>query len=461
MKQLIVDYGIIYNRLAILEDEKLVEILIENKYDKSLVGNIYLGRVCNVLKSMSAAFVDIGITKNGYLQLDNDSIKNGSEIFVQVKKDPVGEKGATLSTEVSLSGQYVVLIPEKKQRLVSKKIKDKNEIERLLSIVKKCLTDEHGVIIRTDASEVESHIIEEEVLDLHEKWNNIKQKKNRILKDKLIFEDYSFDDMILKEYSSQVDQIVMKKNKYNPDSTKNFDGKIEFYDGDYPIFEFYKIESQIKESLSREVKLHQGSFITIDETEAMTVIDINSGKYIGSNNKEETFLQVNLAAAKEVARQIKLRNVSGIIMIDFINMKTKTNYDFLISVLDKYFRQDKCLPKIHSLTSLGLIEVTRRKNRKSLNTIILKSCGICSGSGYHYSDDIIFTQFIQKIERLIIHTGKSIFNINVSEHMYKLLNSQFYDGKTYKNLLEYEYDIEIELAIKKELTNYEYETSGK
>ncbi len=460
MKQLIIDYGIIYNRLAILEEKKLVELIVENKYDKSLVGNIYLGRVCNVLNSMAASFVDIGMSKNGYLQMKKNVVKNGSEILVQVKKDAVGDKGVTLTTELSLSGQYVVLLPENKQRLVSKKVKKQDDIDRLRTAALKNLKEEHGFIIRTDAVEVDLSVIEEEILLLQDKWDVVKLNRNRILKNKLVYEDFSFDDMILKEYVNSVDEIVLNKTVI-PILFDKLKSKVKLSKGEYPIFELYKVEEQITEGLSREVRLHQGSFITIDETEAMTVIDVNSGKYIGSHNKEETFLQVNLASAKEIARQIKLRNVSGIIIIDFINMKEKSNYDFLISALRKYFAQDKCQPKVHGLSTLGLVEVTRRKNRKSLNTIILKECDLCCGSGYHYSDDIVCMKFIQKLERLIHHTDKNSFNVKVSILMNDLLNSNFKDNKTYLKLIEEEYNITVNVEINSTFEGFKYETCGK
>lgn len=464
MKSLVVDYGIIYNRLAVLDNKKLVELIIENKSNKSLVGNVYLGRVCNVIKSISAAFVDIGLSKNAYLPL-TESIKNGSEIIVQVKKDAVGDKGVTVTTEVSLSGQYVVLIPNTSVLVVSKKISDKSEKERLINIVKKGLSKDNGVIVRTDAIKVTDEIIINELIKLEELWKSIYINKNRILKNKLLYEDFSFDDMIIKEYISHVDKVILKDDEKRNVSLLEYKDKIEIYKDNYPIFESYNIESQIKESLSRDVKLHQGSVITIDETEAMTVIDVNSGKYTGSHNKEETFLQVNLAASKEIARQIRLRNISGIIIIDFINMSIPDNYKILLESLKKYFKGDKCRPKIHGVTSLGLVEITRKKDRKSLNTIMLKKCDNCSGSGYFHSDEIIFTNLISKVERILNNTNLGSLEIIVSELMNKLLLRKYSFSEnlteTYLNLLERKYDISIKLVLDLSLEGFSYKTSGK
>lgn len=417
MKELVVDYGILYNRLALLDQGQLIELYIDQPMDQSLVGNIYLGKVVNIVKGMSACFIDIGLDKNAYMPLNQD-IKSGMELFVQVKRDPVGNKGATVTTDLSVSGQYVVLLPNSNHKMVSKRIHDKGRIEALLSIVK---SYDFGWVIRTDAKDAADDILKAECESLIERWTEIARQKNRILKDRLVYVDYSFEDLIRKEYLPQVDKMILNKKI-------NFDFQsIEYYDDAYPIFETYKVKEQIKKSLNREVKLHQGSFITIDETEALTAIDVNSGQYVGSKNKEETFLQVNLAAGREIARQLRLRNISGVVIVDFINMATKQSESILIEALKKQFKSDKCQPKIHGITALGLMEITRKKNRKSLKSQLLHPCDVCNGSGYFISDDMHLQSFIDKASLLKEHQKQEQIHISTGQGMYDLLHKSFKD----------------------------------
>lgn len=456
MKQLIVDYGLIYNRIALLNHSQLTEIYIENQLDKSLVGNIYLGRVVNIVKSMSAVFVDIGEKKNAYMPLE-PYIKSGEELLVQIRRDPVGEKGATVTTDISVSGHYMVLLPKASNHMISKKITDKAKKQQLLDLLKVHLSD-FGAVIRTEAVHASDEDILNEIESLKEVWGNISKQTNRIVSNRLLFEDYTFETLINKEFLSQVDEVVVNKKDVSKRLKHN---QVTFYDDDYPIFEAYKIESQIVSSLDREIKLHQGSFITIDETEALTAIDVNSGQYVGSSNKEQTFLQVNLAAAKEIARQIRLRNISGIIVIDFINMKDKAYYSDLISVLKKYFKADKCQPQIHGLTALGLIEVTRKKNRKSLKTQLVKTCDVCHGAGVVLSDDILVRRLVNKLELLKKHTDKSVFEVKVSQELNKILRKKIDKNTTYLDHMMSLLEVEVQIEVLNQLTGHNFQTSGK
>jgi ribonuclease G len=447
MKSLIVDYGILFNRIAMLDNGKLIELYIDQKTDQSLVGNVYLGRVVNIIKSMGAIFVDIGEKRNAYLPYQ-DTIKNGSEIFVQVKKDPIGDKGATLTTDISLSGKYMVLLPLASHISISKRIKDsqkKNELKALL----KAKTD-LGMILRTESMNVESTVVLEELQGLIEIWSEIESKKNRILKNRLVYSDYSFELLIKKEYGPLVDEIIVSGDI-------DIDGA-KVYKSDYPIFDEYKVSSQIDSSLNRSVKLHQGSFITIDETEALTAIDVNSGKFVGTSNKEETFLQVNLAAAKEIASQLKLRNISGIIMIDFINMKTDASYEHLIAALKKYFSQDRCQPVVHGISHLGLVEVTRKKNRKSLKNQLLEDCQTCDGSGHVKSSALFIKRFIDKVDVLRRHSMSTKIQAEFSSWGINQIKN--YKGLDVINFIEESFDITLEAELNESLEPDQFKTKG-
>ncbi|MCH4886662.1 Rne/Rng family ribonuclease [Acidaminobacter sp. JC074] len=455
MKQLIVDYGLIYNRIALLEDGQLMEVFVENRFDKSLVGNIYLGRVVNVVKSMSAAFIDIGQKKNAYMPLE-EGIKNGQEILVQVRRDAVGEKGATVTTDLSISGHYVVLLPMSKNHMASKKIRDKDKKKALINLTKDHLS-EFGTVIRTEAVHASDDELISEMDRLKAKWVELEKYRRRIVSDKLLYEDYTFETLLEKEYLYQADQVILN---HKPAVKKLYHDNVLFHDSDQPLFEAYKIDSQINLSLNREIKLSQGSIITIDETEALTAIDVNSAKFTGSSNKEETFLQVNLAAAKEIARQLRLRNISGIIIIDFINMQEDASYEFLQNALNKYFKKDKCHPIIHGLTTLGLMEVTRKKNRKSLKTQLFSECPTCSGSGYVMSVDMIVKKLMDKLRVLKAHTKKDEFIVKVSMSFYDMLLTSL-DGNTYAGHLENLLEIDLDIEINDKLEGYDFQTSVK
>lgn len=450
MKRLILDYGLLYNRIALVNHDVLEEVYIERLYDKSLVGNIYLGRVVNVVRSMSAAFIDIGEGKNAYMPLGD--IKSGQELLVQVKRDPVNDKGATVTTDVSLSSRHLVLLPRSHTRTISKKIHDKLLKKEILKGLEPYLGD-YGLVIRTDAKDQPIALLIEELKDLVKEWQALSKNERRILKDRLVYEDYAFEALVEKEYLPLVDEVVSNKKV-----DLNHDHVIYDFDS-YPIFEKYRLEEALKNSLNREVKLHQGSYITIDETEALTAIDVNSGKFTGSKNKEETFLQVNLAAAKEISRQVRLRNISGIIIIDFINMQREENYKFLLTALKKYFVVDKCQPKIHGLTALGLVEVTRKKNRKSLRTQLLESCSVC-GSGHMISRDLVFSKLSDKLKILKAQTHKEEFTVEVSEAFFSICQTQV-KNKTFIHRLEESLDCKVHLLVKNELNEFEFKTSGK
>jgi len=339
--------------------------------------------------------------------------------------------------------------------MVSKKIRDKEKKKELLELVGQHL--EMGAVIRTEAIHATSEDLIQEINRLKEIWSKLERYKNRIVADRLIYKDYTFETLIQKEFLNKVDEVVLN---HQPAIEKLHHENLVFHNETQPLFEAYNIDSQIKSSLSREVRLSQGSVITIDETEALTAIDINSGQYTGTSNKEETFLQVNLAAAKEIARQLRLRNISGIIIIDFINMNDEASYTHLLNAMKKYFKQDKCQPKIHGITSLGLVEVTRKKNRKSLKTQLYDPCKMCSGSGYVLSIDLVVQRLLDKLRVLKVHTKKEEFIVNVSESFYDMLLTGV-EGHTYAGHIETLLEIDLEVNITPELQGYDFQTTVK
>jgi ribonuclease G len=451
MRRLVIDYGALFNRIALMENDTLVELYIENLLNKSLVGNIYLGRVVNVVDSISAAFIDIGLEKNAYLPLKGKE-KCSGEILVQVKKDPIHDKGPSLTRDLSISGTYVVLLPNQSEVMVSKKIQMDPDI---ISKVKDRLNP-MGCVLRTESKNQPLEVILDEIDLLLAKWEEIEKSNRRIVNTRLLYHDFAFETMIEKDFLPLVDEVVINKAEKKP--YYNHAG-LTIYSDHQPIFEAYNIEGQIEKSLQRTVLLHQGSHITFDETEALTAVDVNSGHYIGSHNKEETFLQVNLAAAKEIAKQLRLRNISGMILIDFINMSQKENYKVLLDNLNKYFKRDRSVVTIHGVTNLGLVEITRRKNRKSLKYQLLKSCDTCGGGGYVLSLDLYVKNLEDKLLNLKHHTGSHHFIIQGSHLLYNFLKGAFINDISYIKVLEEALEVSLLLLEDSSLANYEFKTS--
>jgi len=453
MKRLIVDYGLVFNRVALMDRDQLVELFIENTLNKSLVGNIYLGRVVNVVDSISAAFINIGHKRNAYLPIKQKE-KISGEVLVQVKKDPIGDKGATLTRDLSISGSCMVLLPYGRGVMVSKKIQASEE--RLEAV--EAALDGMGCVLRTESAHQDLEVILQELAYLKDLWLTIEKSKRRILKDPLVHRDFAFEGLIQKDYLPLVDQVVIN----DPDKVRSLSHKdIQVHKGPEGIFQAYKVDGQIAASLQRNVNLHQGSFITIDETEALTTIDVNSGHYVGTHNKEETFLQVNLAAAKEIAKQVRLRNLSGIIIIDFINMKAKANYDLLLKSMAKYFRQDRSMVTIHGVTNLGLVEVTRKKHRKSLKNQLMDRCETCQGSGYVTSFNIAFKQLEDKLRALMAHTGEKTFYVGVNGHMKEMLDKRLDEETSYWSCLVNGLGLDLSLEVLESLEGYSFQTGLK
>ncbi|NLW41192.1 MAG: Rne/Rng family ribonuclease [Tissierellia bacterium] len=389
--------------IGLVEENKLVELYIDDKENKKQVGNIYRGRVENVLPGMEAAFVDIGEGKNAYLYVKqalpkrmdknqkvniDDIIKKGDDIIVQVLKEPSQNKGAKVTTHITLPGRYVVLTPYSNKISLSRKIKDMDEIKRLREIGANIKKYDYGLIFRTNAAGVEEKLLADEYNLLIDIFQKIERERNFLPCPKLIYKEIDLAHQIIRDvYNERIDRIILNdKEKY--ESIISFQGvmfpKLKekiYYDRDFNIFYQREIMDQIKTALNRRVFLNSGGYIVIDETEALTAIDINTGKFIGQDNLEDTVVRTNLEACEEIARQIRLRDISGIIIIDFIDMKDKKDVDLVLERLEECLSHDRNKANIIGITKLGLVELTRKKIRNSLNTSFIQECPNCNGSG--------------------------------------------------------------------------------
>lgn len=381
MKELVIFSSEDKRVICLIEDEELVEIYEENDNNKSIEGNIYIGKVQNVITGLQSAFVNIGEKRNAFIHVKdilpkvdvtknekieeksiNELIKPGDPIIVEVKKEAVDKKGPRLSTHITLTNRFVVFMPNSNFITVSQKIEDNNEKERLKSIIKKYLPEGSGAIIRTVAENTSEEEIKKDILKTIEKWKKIQnisideipQKiydKGGVLKKTIVdLVDNKLDRIILK---SKSDLKIIKKILEEIEANV----KIEIDDD---VLNKYNLSKQIQALQSNKVWLKSGGFITIDKTEALVAIDVNSGKFIGKKDVEETITKVNLEAAKEISKQLRLRDISGIIIIDFIDMKEEQNKKAVINEIIKNSKKDRSKVQVEEFTKLNLMEITRK-----------------------------------------------------------------------------------------------------
>lgn len=392
------------NKVGVVENNRLVEFYTEEENDTKLVGNVYRGRVENVLRGMGAAFVNIGEGRNAYLYVKDaynkeqllskkkysidQVIKSGQEVMVQVIKEPLGSKGPKVTTHISLPGRYVVLTPFSKVINISRKITKKSEIIRLKELGQRIIEDDIGMIFRTNAKDKDEDIIQAEYKQLLAIYRKIEMQKGFLPTPKRIYKELDLIYKIVRETFNERDYQIIVNNK------EVYDNILElgyFYsipveeriilDEGFCMEEHADIQNDLQQAFKRKVPLDNGGYIVIDETEALTAIDINTGKYTGNLSLKDTVLRTNLLAAEEIARQIRLRDIGGIIIIDFIDMKSKSDKSEVLSRLAKCFKLDRNQPNIIGITKLNLVEITRKKIRPTLDSTISITCPTCLGRG--------------------------------------------------------------------------------
>ncbi|MGH2739826.1 MAG: Rne/Rng family ribonuclease [Actinomycetota bacterium] len=392
--------------IAVLEGEgrELVENYVTRQGARSMVGNIYLGRVQNVLPGMEAAFVDVGRGRNAVLyagevsydeEIDEESrriekaLKPGQSVLVQVTKDPIGGKGARLTGEVSLPGRYLVYVPDGGPSGISRRLPDR-ERERLRRIIKEIKPSGADVIVRTAAEGASKEDLAADLSRLEESWDQIKKKAKRGKAPNVIYEEPDLTLRVVRDVFApgEFQEIVTDSKDiyeevvaYLRDVAPDLVERIRLHQGRLPLFEEFHVSEQIHKALERKVWLPSGGYLIVERVEAMTVIDVNTGKHVGKKNLEETVVQTNLEAAKEIARQLRLRDIGGIIVIDFIDMLLEQNRGQVIRTLKDEMAKDKTRSQVFEITPLGLLEVTRKRVSQGLLDAFSETCPTCEGRG--------------------------------------------------------------------------------
>jgi ribonuclease E len=392
------------DQIAVLEDRDLVEHYITRVGAHSMVGNIYLGRVQNVLPGMEAAFIDVGRGRNAVLYAGEVSydeeiegrpprieqvMRAGQALMVQVTKDPMGGKGPRLTQEISLPGRYLVLVPNSQVFGISRRLPDE-ERKRLRAAVRKVRPPEHGVIVRTAAEGASEEDLEADLKRLEIEWEHIARRAKKAKAPAVLYEEPEltvrvvrdlFNDEEFKEMITDSPRVFELVGGYLRDVAPDLVDKVRLHDAKLPLFEEFHVVEQIHKALERKVWLPSGGYLVIDRTEAMTVIDVNTGKHVGSKNLEETVVKTNLEAAEEVARQLRLRDIGGMILIDFIDMLLDKHKGEVIDTLRNAMARDKTRSQVFDISPLGILEVTRKRVSAGLLESFSETCPTCGGRG--------------------------------------------------------------------------------
>lgn len=394
-------------KVGVIEDGRLAEFYLEAKEDVPLVGSIYKGKVENVLPGMQSAFVNIGLAKNAFLFVQEaipslaggnelleelppieSIVKEGQELMVQITKEPNGQKGARISTQITLAGRYLVFLPTSEHIGISRKIEEEDHREALRNMADKLRKPGEGLIIRTVALGKTEAELAEDLAVLRAKWQEIQKDYTKASPTNAIYYDLSLGERLVRDFVKEdVAEIIVNNQElfqqintnlsiYGPEKINDL--KLEPTD----LFFKYQLYEDLEIALQSKVWLKSGGYLVFNQTEALMVIDVNTGKYVGHKSLEDTVLRLNLEAVKEASRQIRLRNVGGIVIIDFIDMKLEEHKQSILDAVTEEVKKDQMRVTVLGLTNLGLVEMTRKKIRPSLTNILMKECPACSGTGY-------------------------------------------------------------------------------
>ncbi len=414
-------------RAALLENGVLQEVSIERAERRGLISNIYKGRVLRVLPGMQAAFIDIGLERTAFLHASDianlsvpekddavpnirELVREGDEIMVQVVKDPLGNKGARLTTYITLPSRHLVLLPRSNTVGISARIEDEAERDRLRSMVEELLAEnelECGAIVRTVAEGADKAALVADLRYSLKLWDVVRERCSERSVKSLIHEDLSLPLRVLRDMVTGDVERVLVDSKSDHEAMQEFartflpdtQTVLEWYQRRRPIFDLHGIEDEIRKSLERSIPLKSGGYLIFDQTEAMTTVDVNTGGYVGHRNLEETIYRTNLEAAVGIARQLRLRNLGGIIIIDFIDMEELDHRENVLQVLEQALARDHARHQITPVSPLGLVEMTRKRTRESLQHVLCEDCPACTGRGFVMTAETVCFEIFREIIR--------------------------------------------------------------
>ncbi len=456
-EEILINVTPVETRVAVVENGVLQEVYIERTRSKGIVGNIYQGKVVRVLPGMQAAFVEVGLERTSFIHasdiavLDQEGgdhadirskIREGQQLTVQVTKDPMGSKGARLSSRLSVSSRYLVYMPGASHLGVSHRIDDETERQRLRELMENILREEagdespalaDGYILRTAAEGAGEEELRADIDFLRRLWLAVERRMKRDTAPSIIYEDLplfmrTMRDLVrpgLEKIRIDSRESFQRVDEFAKDYLPEIRSKLEYYPGERPIFDLYSVEDEIQRALGRKVELKSGGYLIIDQTEAMTTIDINTGAFVGHRNLEETIFKTNLEAAAALARQLRLRNLGGMIIIDFIDMKDAEHRRQVLRALERAMEKDYAKTSITGVSELGLVEMTRKRTRESLEHVLCEPCHYCHGRGSLKSPETVCYEVFREILREArAYESKSLLVLAAQEVVDRLLDEE-------------------------------------
>ncbi len=482
------------SRVALLENNLVTELYIERKQDEGIVGNIYKGKVTKVLPGMQAAFVDIGLEKAGFLYVadvdvdrDNlegfleqsedleieyerrdrgrrapsqpieDLLRSGEDVMVQVTKEPIGTKGCRITSYISLPGRYLVFMPTGDQIGVSRRIEDEVERKRLKKLVRRLKGNGGGYIVRTVSEGVTETEFESDIRFLTTLWSRTRETGESVKSPNIIHDDLNLVLRMIRDlFSEGISQMVIDAPEVHAKTLEFVESyyphlapRIVLHDGQEPIFDAYGVELEIERALGRRVWLKSGGYIVIDQTEALVSIDVNTGRFVGKRDPEETILKTNMEAVREAVFQIRLRNIGGIIIIDFIDMEREENKEKVFETLAQELKSDRSRTRILKISEMGLVEMTRKRVRDSLSRTLCQSCAYCDGRGIIKSTTTVCYEILRELRRVHTHDSRSR-KLKVNAHP-AVVDLLLEDQSAHLERLERDLDIRVSVKADKGL----------
>ncbi len=471
-RKLVINVSNHETRVAFLEEGTIAELFIERKDDSDIAGNIYKGRVQRVLPGMQAAFVDIGLNQAAFIYVDDvigdrlqeyqdlfpdieetdedtsgtgtaavqpepdihieDILCEGQEIMVQVAKSPIGTKGSRVTSYLSLPGRFLVLMPSSDHVGISRRIEDEEERIRLKTLITSLREYNLGYIVRTAAEGVQREKLVNEMVFLKNLWDNIQRKYRELPAPSLLHQELTVSLRAVRDLlTHDADQLIVDSREtyrsvleFLETFMPRLKDSVELYEGREPIFDAYNLEGDISRALKKKVWLKSGGYIVIEHTEALVAIDVNTGRYVGKHNLEETILKTNLEAVKEIAYQIRLRDIGGIIIIDFIDMEKKSNQEKIFNALKEAVKKDRNKTHILPMSDMGLIQMTRKRIRKPLNRLLCEPCFYCEGEGYLMSRQSICYNIYREAMRQAQDMSGGRMTIRMNPEIAELLHGE-------------------------------------
>jgi ribonuclease G len=489
--ELIINVTFNETRIAFLENGVLVEFFIEKKNDNSMVGNIYKGKVARIVPGMDAAFVDIGLAKSAFLYVgdiildkmmyeeydDSDYhvtlneriegvLEEGQELTVQVSREPIGQKGTRVTSKVTLPGRLLVLMPGTEHIGVSRRIEQEEERKKLATMLKDEICPKgYGLIARTASEGKSKEELEADLNFLKRIWESIQEKAKTVRAPSILHQDLGIIFRVIRDlHSHNLKKIIVddafvyeRVGEFLKDYLPEQGCEVVFFDEKDPIFEVFGIEIEIAKLLHKKIWLKSGGYIVLDYTEALTVIDVNTGRYLGKKDLEDTILRTNLEAVKEIAYQIRLRNIGGIIIIDFIDMERKESRETVFQALIDALKKDRIKTFAYPISELGLVQITRKRTRHNIVNLLTEICPTCEGSGYIKSRYTVCYEVLRELRSHCSKEGGKRINVYLSPEVASLL---YEEEKNSIEFIENTYNTKVNIIANPEFSVDSFQVEG-